>query len=64
MGLILATMSAAGSAFADTWKEYFYCDAIPADTICVKAHKKVKGLSSNHGDDNIISDGSDRKSVV
>jgi len=58
MGLILAAMSAAGSAFADTWKEYFYCDAIPADTICVKAHKKVRGFSSNHGDDNIISDGS------
>ena len=49
MGLILAAMSAAGSAFADTWKEYFYCDAIPADTICVKAHKKVRGFSSNHG---------------
>lgn len=58
MGLILAAMSAAGSSFADTWKEYFYCDAIPADTICVKAHKKTRGLSSNHGDDNIITDGS------
>ncbi len=57
MGLILAAMSAAGSTFADTWKEYFYCDAIPADTICVKAHKKTKGFT-NHGDDNIISDGS------
>lgn len=57
MGLILATLSAAGSTLSDQWKEYFYCDAIPADTICVKAHKKVKGLG-NHGDDNIISDGS------
>lgn len=58
MGLVLGALSVASSAFSDTWKEYFYCDAIPADTICVKAHKKVRGFSSNHGDDNIISDGS------
>ncbi len=58
MGLIQAALSAAGSTLADQWKEYFYCDAIPADTICVKARKKVQGLSSNRGNDNIISDGS------
>ncbi len=55
MGLISATMLAVGSTFGDQWKEYFYCDAIPADTICIKAHKKVKGFG-NHGNDNIISD--------
>lgn len=58
MGLIQAALSSATGAIAEQWKEYFYCDALPANVIAVKAHKKVKGLSSNHGDDNIISDGS------
>ena len=58
MGLIQAALSAAGGTFADQWKEYFYCEAIPADIIAVKGHKKVRGLGANRGDDNIISDGS------
>ncbi len=58
MGLIQAALSAAGSTFSDQWKEYFYCDAIPSNVIAVKGQKKVRGFSSNHGDDNIISDGS------
>lgn len=57
MGLILSTMKATSSTLKDQWKEYFYCDALDANTICVKAHKKVRGFG-NHGDDNIISDGS------
>ncbi|MEE3487771.1 MAG: SPFH domain-containing protein [Bulleidia sp.] len=57
MGLISAAISAAGSTFSDQWKEYFYCEAIPNDTIVVKGHKKTKGFI-NKGDDNIISDGS------
>lgn len=58
MGLIQAAVSAAGSTFSDQWKEYFYCDAIPSGIAAVRGHKKVRGLSSNRGDDNIISDGS------
>lgn len=58
MGLIQAALSAASSTLADQWKEYFYCEAIPSNIIGVKGQKKVRGLSSNHGDDNIISDGS------
>lgn len=58
MGLIQAAVSAAGSTFSDQWKEYFYCDAIPSGIAAVRGHKKVRGLSANHGDDNIISDGS------
>ena len=58
MGLILAAASAAGSTFKDQWKEYFYCDALGADTICVKGVKKTSGFSSNFGNDNIITDGS------
>lgn len=42
----------------DQWKEYFYCEALPSDTIAVKGKKKVQGFSSNSGNDNIISDGS------
>jgi len=58
MGLILAALSAAGSTMRDQWKEYFYCEALPSDTIAVKGRKKVQGFSSNSGNDNIISDGS------
>ncbi len=57
MGLISAALTSASGTFADTWKEYFYCDAIPNDTIVVRGHKKTKGFG-NHGDDNIITDGS------
>ena len=58
MGLIQAALSAAGSTMRDQWKEYFYCEALPADTIAVKGIKRVSGFSSNRGNDNIISDGS------
>ncbi|MCR4950503.1 MAG: SPFH domain-containing protein [Solobacterium sp.] len=58
MGLILAALSAAGSTIRDQWKEYFYCDSLPADTICVKASRRAQGFSANRGNDNIITDGS------
>jgi len=58
MGLVLAALSATSSTLSDQWKEYFYCDALSADTICVKGIKKTSGFSSNHGNDNIITDGS------
>ena len=59
MGLIKAALGAAGGVMADQWKEFFYCEAIPADVLAVKGKKKVTGRSSNtKGDDNIISNGS------
>lgn len=59
MGLIKSGLGAAGGVLADQWKEYFYCEAIPADVLAVKGTKKVSGRSSNHkGDDNIITNGS------
>ena len=59
MGLIKAALGAAGGVLADQWKEYFYCEAIPADVLAVKGQKKVSGRSSNtKGSDNIISNGS------
>ena len=47
MGLIKAGLGAAGSVLADQWKEYFYCEAIPADVLAVKGRKKVSDRSSN-----------------
>ena len=59
MGLIKAALGAAGGVLADQWKEYFYCDAIPADILAVKGRKRVSGRSGNtKGSENIISSGS------
>ena len=58
MGLIQAALASANATLSNQWKEYFYCEAIPSNIIAVKGHKRVTGLSSNHGDDNIISNGS------
>lgn len=59
MGLIKAALGSTGGVLADQWKEYFYCESMPADVLVTKAHKKVSGRSSNkHGSENIISNGS------
>ena len=60
MGLIQAIKGAAGGALADSWKEFFYCEAIPADVIMTKGVKRVdsKRSSNTKGNDNIISNGS------
>ena len=58
MGLIRAALSAATSVAADQWKEYFYCDALDANTIMVRGQKRQSGRSSNRGSDNVISSGS------
>ena len=59
MGLIKAALGAAGGVLADQWKEYFYCEALPAKVMMRKGQKKVYGRSSNtKGTDNIISNGS------
>ncbi len=58
MGLIHAALGAASGVLGDQWKEYFYCEALPNNTLAVKGKKKVSGRSSNRGDDNIISNGS------
>ena len=43
MGLIKAAFGAAGGVMADQWKEFFYCEALPADVLAVKGKKKVTG---------------------
>lgn len=59
MGLIKAAFGAAGGVAADQWKDYFYCEALPADVLAVKGQRKVSGRSSNkHGNENIITNGS------
>ena len=59
MGLIKAGMGALGGVLADQWKEYFYCEAMDADTLAVKGQKRTSRRSSNNkGSDNIISNGS------
>ena len=59
MGLINAAKNAFQDVFADTWREYFYCERLDDNTLMVKGEKKISGKSSNKkGTDNIISNGS------
>ena len=59
MGLIKAITGATGGILADQWKEYFYCEALDADTLVAKGKKRVSSRSSNtKGLENIISTGS------
>lgn len=59
MGLIQAALVGAGTVMADQWKEFFYCDSIPADTLVVKGQKRTGKHSSNtKGSENIITNGS------
>jgi len=59
MGLIKAGIGALGGVLADQWKEFFYCDALDADTLMVRGQKRAGKRSSNtRGSDNVISNGS------
>ncbi len=60
MGLIKAAVGALGGVLADQWKEYFYCEALDADTIMVKGEKNTnkKRSSNRKGSENVISNGS------
>src|SRR4051794_4050668 len=59
MGLLKAGIGAAAGVLADQWREYFYCESIPADVLLTKAEKKggKRGFNKK-GSDNIISNGS------
>ena len=43
MGLIKAALGAASGVMGDQWKEYFYCDALPAEVLAVKGQKRTNG---------------------
>ena len=59
MGLLKAGIGALSGVLADSWRDYFYCESLDADTLVVKGEKKAGGRSSNKkGTDNIISNGS------
>lgn len=60
MGLIKAFAGAVSSTLADQWKEYFYCDSLAADVLCIKGQKRVNGKRSSNtkGSEDIISNGS------
>ena len=57
MGFVSAIISAAGGTLSDQWKEYFNCDSLGSDVVCVKASRKSRGFG-NRGNDNIITEGS------
>ncbi len=44
MGLIKAIGGAVGGVLADQWKEYFYCEAIPADVLATKGEKRTSRI--------------------
>lgn len=59
MGLLKAGIGALGGVLADSWRDYFYCESMSADTLVKKGEKRAGSRSSNkHGTDNIISNGS------
>ena len=59
MGLIKTAMDTARGVLADQWKEYFYCDAMPANVLAVRGSKRDSGRSANYkGYDHIITSGS------
>lgn len=59
MGLIKAALGSTGGVLADQWKEYFYCESLPADVLAVKGKKRASGRSSNtKGSENVITNGS------
>ncbi len=59
MGLIKAGIGALGGVLADQWKEYMYCDALPADVLVQKGSKRTSSRSSNKkGSSNVITTGS------
>lgn len=59
MGLLKAGIGALSGALADSWREYFYCDALSNDVLAARGWKRVGGKSSNtKGSDNVISNGS------
>ena len=59
MGLIRAARGAIGGTLADQWKEFFYCEAIPADILVIKGEHRVNPKGSNQkSTENIISSGS------
>ena len=60
MGLLKAGIGALGGVLADQWREYFYCEAIPANVLACKGEKRTSDRRSTNtkAEPNIISNGS------
>lgn len=58
MGLLQAGIGALTGVLEDQWREYFYCESLPADVLVVKGQKRSTKRGGNKGSDNIISNGS------
>ena len=59
MGLLKAGIGALSGALADSWRDYFYCEAMGSEILAKKGVKRASGKSSNtKGADNVISNGS------
>lgn len=59
MGLLRAGIGALKAVLADQWRDYFYCDAMDADTLAVRADKRIAKKSRNKkGERNVITEGS------
>ena len=60
MGLISATIGAGKGVLEDQWRDYFYCDALPANILITKGIKRnpKRSLFGKSNDTNIISNGS------
>lgn len=59
MGLIRAARGAIGGTLADQWKDFFYCEAIPADVLLTRGKRRVDPRSANKGGtENLIVSGS------
>ena len=59
MGLLKAGVGTLGGVLADSWRDYFHCEALDQEVLVRKGVKRTSGRSSNtKGEENIISNGS------
>lgn len=58
MGLIKAGVGAAKGVLEDQYRDYFYCEAMPADVLVQKGLRRRTKRGLNKGNENIISNGS------
>ena len=40
MGLLKAGIGELSGVLADSWRDYFYCESLDSDILCVKGEKK------------------------
>lgn len=58
MGIFKAAFSSADSLMEDQWKEYFYCSALPDETMIRRGQRLQTERGGNEASADVISDGS------